>query len=54
MKKKPLCLCEYCIEAIRSRGEKLRIVDHVYTDDEEPIVCDWCGEETEEYYECEI
>ena len=54
---KKICLCEYCIEAIRSRGEKLLVGDQydleyeVYAD--EPQVCEWCGEEADELYEVE-
>ena len=54
---KKICLCKYCIEAIRSRGEKLLVGDQydleyeVYAD--EPQVCEWCGAEADELYEVE-
>lgn len=47
------CLCEHCIEAIRSRGEKIMMrlmYDEDCTEEEletEIIVCDWCKEEYE-------
>ena len=55
------CLCEHCVEAIRSRGEK--IFQRPFTRDDctekeletEIIECDWCEEEfpLEEMYVCE-
>lgn len=50
--KKTMCLCPYCLEAIRSRGERVTTSGIEYAD--EPIICDWCEEETEEYYEAEL
>lgn len=45
------CLCEHCIEAIRSRGERVStrpMESEDCTDEEletEIVVCDWCEEE---------
>lgn len=45
------CLCEHCIAAIKSRGEKLftREMDYEDATDEEQendlVVCDWCEED---------
>ena len=44
-------LCEYCIEAIKSHGEKV-IVGDFHSIDEE-IECEWC-EEKDNTYECEF
>lgn len=60
-------LCEHCIEAIRSRGEKIIILDTISQDidydeekeqwvseDDEPILkCSWCGEPNPELFECD-
>ena len=52
---KKMCLCSHCIQAMRSRGEKLSVGDafgleyEVFED--EPQVCDWCGEEEPDLYE---
>lgn len=51
-KKRTICLCPYCLEAIRSHGEKVKTTEPEYTD--EPVLCEWCEEETEEYYNCEL
>ena len=45
--RKYLKICPYCLEEIRSRGEKVIIHDHIYGDE---IPCDLCDEETEEVY----
>ena len=47
-----MLLCGHCIEAIRSRGEKLLVGDIIDTD--EKSVCDWCDETDDELYECEV
>ena len=46
---KKICLCTYCIEAIRSRGEKILISEITHCDS----VCDWCKEE-DDVDECYI
>ena len=50
------CLCERCIEAIRSRGEKVFVGEIVFdTSDleygEQERKCEWC-EEVDDLYEC--
>lgn len=42
--KKQFALCPYCIEAIKSRGEKLLVGDYC----EEEKTCSWCDEVFEE------
>lgn len=48
-------LCDRCIQAIRSRGEKMFVGEQVGLEYEvfadEPQMCDWCGEEASELYE---
>lgn len=55
---KKMCLCRYCIEEMRSRGEKLSVGDAVALEYEvfadEPQVCTWCGEEAEKLYMVEV
>jgi len=41
-----MCMCEYCIEAIRSHGEKIYVGDQA----EDNGKCDWCDEEDTTYY----
>lgn len=46
------CLCNHCIDAIKSRGEKLFVGDMVldYEESEElNFPCEWCGEFGELY-----
>lgn len=43
-----ICLCEHCIAAIQSRGEKLFVGDMVEG------MCEWCDEETEDLFDCKI
>lgn len=57
---KRLCLCEYCIAEVKSRGEKIFTREMTYedcTDDEldiDVVVCDWCEEDytVNEMYVC--
>ena len=42
-----MIICEYCIEAIESRGERLLVGDF-YADDDDELICEWCGDECEE------
>ena len=48
---KKMCICWYCIQAIRSHGEKVYIGDPIENQDNDPLVCDWCDDEAEELYE---
>ena len=61
-------LCRNCIDAIKSRGEKVFVgnmicqdIDYdeekdewyqTYDEDEPILKCDWCGEVDAELYEC--
>ena len=47
-------LCRNCIDAIKSRGEKIYVGDIVngYDFKDEPTKCEWCNEEDVELYEC--
>lgn len=46
-----LALCNYCVEAIRSRGERILARPMEYEDcteeeyETDTVVCDWCEEE---------
>ena len=58
-REKYICLCEYCIEAIRSRGEPVFVGSEVgsfdsetYLEDDVPTKCEWCEEEGDVLYEC--
>ena len=51
-----MCLCQYCIEAIESRGEPVFIGPQIFSADdieygEEEQRCDWCGE-VDDLYKC--
>lgn len=68
MNEEKWCLCDRCIDAIRSRGEKVAVGDmisqdidydeekdewfQIYDEDEPILKCDWCGEVDCELYEC--
>lgn len=47
-------LCKNCIDAIKSRGEKIFVGDVVngFDYEDEPTKCEWCDEEDVELYEC--
>jgi len=57
-----ILLCHYCIDAIKSRGEKIFVgglVERELDLDEEGkwfvsdgLKCEWCEEEYDELYEC--
>lgn len=54
---KKIILCEHCIAAIHSRGEKVYRFDSLYYSEEcteETASCEWCKEELEKdfLYEC--
>ena len=58
MNKPDIILCEHCIAAIRSRGEKVIKGDSLYYsedfDEDKTHECEWCKEEFEpsNLYEC--
>lgn len=39
-------VCEYCLEAIKSRGERVIIIETLYVDETDPeeSFCEWCKE----------
>ena len=37
-------LCDYCIRAIKSRGEQLFRGELAYSENEN-VACDWCGDD---------
>ncbi|MBO7070523.1 MAG: hypothetical protein J6W09_04440 [Bacteroidales bacterium] len=51
-----ICLCENCILAIKSHGEKLAVGDIIEQDDveneEDYMPCEWCDDNTQDIYEC--
>lgn len=50
-------ICECCLQAIRSRGEKLIILEHGSLYGDEECQCEWCDEEMaeyEDYYDVEF
>lgn len=57
-----ILLCEHCIEAIRSRGEKVWVGGEVERDEDvdddgnwyvcDDLKCGWCGETNDELYDC--
>lgn len=47
-----ILLCEHCIAAIKSRGEKVYVGPIIDKGDEESIRCEWCDEEFDELYDC--
>lgn len=46
-----LCVCNYCLDGIRSRGERIALVDVRYMCD---TPCDWCGDYDDELNEIEF
>lgn len=56
MENKPWCICDRCISAIKSRGEKIFVgsivdPDEYLEENGEPLRCEWCGEEDVDVYE---
>lgn len=52
IKAKRLCICDYCIQAIRSHGEEILVGDRVYSE-EEDLKCDFCNEDDfDELFNC--
>ena len=48
MKRRKIILCEHCIEAIRSHGEKVIIESEA----DDANICEWCDEPEDDLYEC--
>lgn len=49
-----MVLCEHCLQAIKSRGERVK-TELFYVDIEDGVICEWCEEEIEgEAYETEF
>lgn len=49
-----LKVCRFCLMAIESHeGQLPKLIHYIDEpeDDEEPVVCDWCGEFFDELYE---
>lgn len=40
-------LCPYCIEGIKSHGEKIKISFNHDTKEKDNMICDFCNEEDE-------
>jgi len=38
-------LCPYCIEAIKSHGERIKILSNYDIEEKEDQICDFCKEE---------
>lgn len=49
-----ILLCEHCICAIRSHGERVFVGETTFYDDDydEDQVCEWCEEPDETLYKC--
>ena len=50
------CICDRCISAIKSRGEKIFVgsivdPDEYFEENGEPLRCEWCDEEDVDIYE---
>lgn len=48
MKMKPFYCCQYCIQELESRGEKLYKAINDDSGDEEKTACEWCKEESDD------
>lgn len=56
MREEKWCLCQNCIDAIKSRGEPIYVGTKIFSVDdieygEEEKKCQWC-EEVDDLYEC--
>lgn len=56
MREEKWCLCQNCIDAIKSRGEPIYVGTKIFSADdieygEEEKKCQWC-EEVDDLYEC--
>lgn len=57
-----IMLCEHCIAAIRSRGEKVWVGEEIERDEDiddegnwfisDDLKCEWCEEQMDELYDC--
>ena len=49
-----ICLCSNCIDAIKSRGEKIFVGDSMYFELDNVGKCEWCEElfEASDLYDC--
>lgn len=55
-------LCDHCIEAIRSRGEKVYVGPEIERDEDvdeegrwyvsDDLTCEWCEEKVDELFDC--
>ena len=55
IKAKRLCICDYCIGGMTSRGEEIFVGDRVFSwqIEEENLKCDFCNEEDfDELFNC--
>ena len=48
-----MVVCDSCIQAIKSRGEKLWVGEAVQAE-EEQIICDFCDEEFDELFKVKL
>lgn len=50
-----LKVCRHCLDAIISREGRQNVVNtythYDWDEDAEPLICDWCEDETDELYE---
>ena len=59
---KHIMLCEQCIAAIRSRGEKVWVGEEIERDEDvddegnwfvcDDLKCEWCEQEKDELFDC--
>jgi len=52
IKFKTIYLCKNCIDAIKSRGEKVFVGDEAFEEPDGSMKCEWCEEEGMTLYEC--
>ena len=55
IKAKRFCICDYCLQAMRSRGEEIFVGDKLFSwnIEEENLKCDFCDEEEfDELFNC--
>ena len=49
-----MVICDTCIMAIKSRGEKIYVGDSVHDDNNESMTCEWCKDEFDELNEVRV